>query len=185
MLYLVYKSVDLYLIHVATIMAVEELTKTDNFAELVSYRGWATPCVSAYRCTVHIMHGFLCPSQPIRYLCLWLYVCHLLFVCLFVCLFVRLTVVHFWAPWSEPCKQMTEAMKELAGEHTMAKFMKVVTDCDNTYIFATAHSLYMCTQVEAEEFPDLSLQYEVVAVPTVLLFKVLASIVLLCSILKA
>ncbi len=39
MLYLVYKSVDLYLIHVATIMAVEELTKTDNFAELVSYRG--------------------------------------------------------------------------------------------------------------------------------------------------
>nr|QSX72247.1 glutaredoxin 3 [Halichondria panicea] len=60
-----------------------------------------------------------------------------------------LTVVHFWAPWSEPCKQMAEAMEDLAKEYLNSKFIKI----------------------EAEEFPEISLKYEVVAVPTFLLFK--------------
>ena len=37
----------------------------------------------------------------------------------------RLAVVHFWAPWSQPCQQMNEAMSELAEEHANVRFLKV------------------------------------------------------------
>ena len=37
----------------------------------------------------------------------------------------RLVVVHFWAPWSQPCRQMNDVMAELAKEHTAVKFLKV------------------------------------------------------------
>ena len=37
----------------------------------------------------------------------------------------RLVVVHFWAPWSQPCKQMNDVMAELAEEHATVKFIKV------------------------------------------------------------
>ena len=37
----------------------------------------------------------------------------------------RLVVVHFWAPWSQPCKQMNDAMVELAEEHPGVRFIKV------------------------------------------------------------
>lgn len=60
-----------------------------------------------------------------------------------------LVVVHFWAPWSQPCRQMNDVMIELAVEHTAVRFLKV----------------------EAEEFPDLSLKYEVAAVPTFIFIK--------------
>ena len=36
-----------------------------------------------------------------------------------------LVVVHFWAPWSQPCQQMNEALEELAKEHENVKFVKV------------------------------------------------------------
>ena len=36
-----------------------------------------------------------------------------------------LVVVHFWAPWSQPCKQMNDVMSELAGEHPGVRFIKV------------------------------------------------------------
>ena len=37
----------------------------------------------------------------------------------------RLVVVHFWAPWSQPCKQMNDVMAELAEEHPSVRFIKV------------------------------------------------------------
>ena len=37
----------------------------------------------------------------------------------------KLTVIHFWAPWSEPSKHMNEVMMELAKEHSKVKFFKV------------------------------------------------------------
>lgn len=49
---------------------------------------------------------------------------------------VRLTVVHFWAPWSDPCKQMNEVMQELSHDQENAKFIKVSTrksDCLNFF----------------------------------------------------
>lgn len=36
-----------------------------------------------------------------------------------------LVVVHFWAPWSQPCQQMNEVLEELAKEHENVKFVKV------------------------------------------------------------
>lgn len=39
--------------------------------------------------------------------------------------FVGLVVVHFWTPWSQPCKQMNEAMEDLAKEYERVKFIKV------------------------------------------------------------
>ena len=38
---------------------------------------------------------------------------------------ISLVVVHFWAPWSQPCQQMNEALEELAKEHENVKFVKV------------------------------------------------------------
>ncbi|XP_065882952.1 glutaredoxin-3-like [Dysidea avara] len=60
-----------------------------------------------------------------------------------------LLVVHFWASWSDPCKQMNDVLEELAGEYENVKFMKV----------------------EAESLPEVSLKYEIVAVPTVIYIK--------------
>lgn len=39
--------------------------------------------------------------------------------------FNGLVVVHFWTPWSQPCKQMNEAMEDLAKEYDRVKFFKV------------------------------------------------------------
>ena len=44
-----------------------------------------------------------------------------------------LLVVHFWATWSDPCKQMNDVLIELAGEYENVKFMKV-------YIFVSTIS---------------------------------------------
>eukprot|EP00056_Hartaetosiga_gracilis_P002557 m.54986 g.54986 ORF g.54986 m.54986 type:complete len:216 (-) comp11104_c0_seq2:116-763(-) len=59
-----------------------------------------------------------------------------------------LTVVHFWAEWAPQCKQMDEAMKALEKKHGNVTFARV----------------------EAEAQADLTVKYNVGAVPTVLLF---------------
>lgn len=64
----------------------------------------------------------------------------------------NLSVVHFWAPWAAQCEPMDEAMKILAEEEPDLKEVK----------FA---------RVEAEEMADLSMDFEVAAVPTFLFFK--------------
>lgn len=60
-----------------------------------------------------------------------------------------LLVVHFWAPWSDPCKQMNDVFVELAAEYENVRFLKV----------------------EAESLPEVSLKYDIVAVPTVIFIK--------------
>ena len=60
----------------------------------------------------------------------------------------RLCAIHFHAPWATQCTSMDEAMQILAGEENY----KGVT-------FA---------RVEAEEQPEISMDYDVAAVPTLL-----------------
>lgn len=60
-----------------------------------------------------------------------------------------LLVIHFWAAWSDPCKQMNDVLAELAAEYENVKFLKV----------------------EAESLPEVSLKYDIVAVPTVIFIK--------------
>ena len=62
---------------------------------------------------------------------------------------IRLTVVHFWADWANQCKPMDEAMTILSDELPNVGFVRV----------------------EAEELPDVAMQYEVAAVPTFVFFK--------------
>ncbi|XP_068746688.1 glutaredoxin-3-like isoform X3 [Montipora capricornis] len=60
-----------------------------------------------------------------------------------------LTVIHFHAPWAPQCTQMNDVMLELAKDNSHVKFYKL----------------------EAENLPEVSLKYEISAVPTFLLFK--------------
>ncbi|KAJ8652541.1 Grx4 family monothiol glutaredoxin [Lichtheimia ornata] len=58
-------------------------------------------------------------------------------------------VLDFWAPWAEPCKQMNDVIAELAGKFSSLQFLKI----------------------EAENFADISEEYEIAAVPTVIVLK--------------
>nr|XP_002127851.1 glutaredoxin-3 [Ciona intestinalis] len=60
-----------------------------------------------------------------------------------------LVVVHFWAPWAEQCKQMNDVMEELAKKNTNVVFLTI----------------------EAEELPEVSVKYEIEAVPTFIFIK--------------
>jgi len=60
-----------------------------------------------------------------------------------------LVVVHFWAPWAEQCKQMNEVLEELSKANNDVVFLKL----------------------EAEEVAEISMKYEVEAVPTFLFIK--------------
>ena len=83
--------------------------------------------------------------------------------------------VHFWAPWSAPCKQMDLVFTELAAQCPSAAFLRVcqtsqlplVCKCDSGGITCSA------SQVEAEEIPDITERYTISMVPHFLLFKVL------------
>jgi len=61
----------------------------------------------------------------------------------------RLTVVHFWASWANQCEPMDEAMTILSEELPHVGFVRV----------------------EAEEVPDVAMEYEVAAVPTFVFFR--------------
>lgn len=61
----------------------------------------------------------------------------------------RVSLINFWAPWAEPCKQMNEVVTELAK-----KYPRVLV-----------------LQVEAEEQEEISASFEVESVPTVLLLR--------------
>lgn len=37
----------------------------------------------------------------------------------------RVTLLNFWAPWAEPCQQMNEVVKELAGKYPSISFLNV------------------------------------------------------------
>ncbi|KAJ1800114.1 glutaredoxin [Coemansia sp. RSA 2399] len=59
------------------------------------------------------------------------------------------SVIYFWAPWAEQCKQVESVVDELAKKYSKTQFFKV----------------------EAEEFEDISEAYEISAVPTVIIAK--------------
>ena len=60
----------------------------------------------------------------------------------------RPVVVDFWAPWCGPCKNVTRALEELAGESDGVEF--VMLDIDDNPVTAS--------------------RYDVLSIPTVILF---------------
>lgn len=38
----------------------------------------------------------------------------------------RVSVINFWAPWAEPCKQMNEVVAELAKKYPAGLFLQVL-----------------------------------------------------------
>ena len=64
---------------------------------------------------------------------------------------------------------MNDVMGELAEEHPTVKFLKASAMYHVVLVSRQGDS---CMQVEAEEFPDLSLKYEIAAVPTFVFIKV-------------
>ncbi|KAK2577071.1 hypothetical protein KPH14_005884 [Odynerus spinipes] len=65
--------------------------------------------------------------------------------------FKDLSIIHFYAPWAEQCKQINDILDEMTSlsEFTKVKFAKI----------------------EAENLPEVSLKAGIVAVPTILLYK--------------
>jgi len=47
----------------------------------------------------------------------------------------RVSVINFWAPWAEPCKQMNEVVKELSNKYKAALFVQVSNETLSKYIW--------------------------------------------------
>lgn len=58
-------------------------------------------------------------------------------------------LVDFWAAWCGPCQMLLPVIEELAGEITDAKICKI----------------------DVDDQPDLAAQYNVMTIPTLLVFK--------------
>ena len=37
----------------------------------------------------------------------------------------RVSLINFWAPWAEPCKQMNDVVRELAKKYPQTQFLEV------------------------------------------------------------
>ncbi|KAG8906391.1 monothiol glutaredoxin grx4 [Tulasnella sp. 403] len=61
----------------------------------------------------------------------------------------RISLLSFWAPWAEPCKQMNQVVQELARKHPGI----------------------LVLSIEAEELSDIAESFEVEAVPTMVLLR--------------
>ncbi|CCL99932.1 uncharacterized protein FIBRA_01957 [Fibroporia radiculosa] len=61
----------------------------------------------------------------------------------------RVSLINFWAPWAEPCKQMNDVVLELAKKYPQV----------------------LVLQVEAEEQSDISESFEIEAVPAFIILR--------------
>ncbi|KAJ3572879.1 hypothetical protein NP233_g2790 [Leucocoprinus birnbaumii] len=61
----------------------------------------------------------------------------------------RISLIYFWAPWAEPCKQMSEVVVELSRKYP-------------TYLFL---------QVEAEEQDEIAQSFDIESVPSFILLR--------------
>jgi thioredoxin-like negative regulator of GroEL len=61
----------------------------------------------------------------------------------------RVSLISFWAPWAEPCKQMNEVVLELAKKYTTV----------------------LTLQIEAESLPDIAESFDIEAVPSFVLLR--------------
>lgn len=59
-------------------------------------------------------------------------------------------LVDFWAEWCMPCKMLAPVIEELSSE---------------------ANGTYKVAKVNVDEAPNLAAQYEVMSIPTVLVFR--------------
>lgn len=100
-------------------------------------------------------------------------------------------MVHFWAPWCEPCKQMDEVLAALASEAPAATQFLRVSCCTQTAApqprrpshlseRTQAQAFVLGLQVEAEEVDELAERYDVSAVPHFLILKARCSCECLC-----
>ena len=60
-----------------------------------------------------------------------------------------IVLVDMWAEWCQPCKRLAPIMEELSKEMRDIKF----------------------TKLNVEEFPEVAQQYDVMNIPTMLIFK--------------
>jgi thioredoxin 1 len=60
----------------------------------------------------------------------------------------RPVVVDFWAPWCGPCRAVTPVLEQLAGETERVEFVKL----------------------DVDENPVVASRYDVLSIPTVILF---------------
>jgi thioredoxin 1 len=61
-----------------------------------------------------------------------------------------LILVDFWADWCYPCKMVAPVIEELAKEYD---------------------SKLVCAKINVDENPSVALKYQIMSVPTVLIFK--------------
>jgi thioredoxin-like negative regulator of GroEL len=62
----------------------------------------------------------------------------------------RVSLLYFWAPWAEPCKQMTEVVEELSRKYEQL----------------------LSIQIEAEEHSEISESFDIESVPAFLVLRV-------------
>ena len=62
----------------------------------------------------------------------------------------RVSLLYFWAPWAEPCKQMTEVVTELSKKYPNL----------------------LSLQIEAEEQNEISESFDIESVPTFIILRV-------------
>ena len=62
----------------------------------------------------------------------------------------RVSLLYFWAPWAEPCKQMTDVVAELSRKYQQLLFL----------------------QIEAEEQNEISESFDIESVPSFIVLRV-------------